>query len=100
MKQGSDHRWPPPRADGSFLEVKADFSRHRTRRYIVRSAERGQEVVECILVREVDDRYTSAPLVAVPVEQVVISDRKIEEVSFLDARRVRIVVLRIRCRHF
>lgn len=38
-REGADP-WPPPRQPATRLEVKSDLRGHRTRRYIVRAAER------------------------------------------------------------
>jgi len=37
------------------LEVEADFARQRSRRDVVRAAERGQEIVQHVVVRQIDD---------------------------------------------
>ena len=53
--------------------METDLPRDRTRRDVVRPAERGEEVVENIVIRKVDDRDAGAPLVAVAMEEIVIS---------------------------
>ena len=62
------------------LEVEPKFRRQRSRRHVVRPAEGGEEVVECILVRQVDDGELRAPFVFVAVEQVVMADGEIEQI--------------------
>ena len=63
------------------LKVKPDLSRQRARCDVVRAAEGGKEVVQRIFVGQVDDGELSAPLVSVAVKQIVVSDRKIEQVA-------------------
>jgi len=83
----------------SYLEVEAELRSVRPWRNKVRSAERGQEIVQRGLVRQVDDREAQAPLVVVAVEQVIIAHAGIEQVSRVDAGRIVIVVLRSRRRY-
>ncbi len=64
-----------------LLEMESDLSRKRTRRYVVRSAERGKEVVESVLVGYVDRRKLETHLVLVSAEDVVMSDGNVEETS-------------------
>ncbi len=80
-------------------EVEAELRSVRPWRNKVRSAERGQEIVQCRLVRQVDDREAQAPLVVVAVEQVIIAHAGIKQVSRVDAGRIVIVVLRSRRRY-
>jgi hypothetical protein len=47
------------------LEVEAHFSRKRSRSHVVCSAERGQEVVERVLVADVNARQAQTPSVPV-----------------------------------
>src|ERR1700679_3173942 len=54
------------------LEGEADLARHGSRSHVVRAAERRQEVVESIFIREVNDRDASAPFVTVPVKEIVV----------------------------
>ena len=58
--------------------MEADFARDGARRYVVRAAEGGKEIIERLLVGHVDDRHASAPLVAIRVEQVVVAQAEIE----------------------
>ena len=76
--------------------MEADRRRDGARRNIVRSAEGRKEVVERLFVGQVDHRQTRAPLVLVAVEDIVVSDRDVEEIARRDARRIVVVVLRAR----
>ena len=58
----------------------------------MRTAERREEVVQSLLVRQVDDGHASAPLVTVAVKQIVVTGAKVEQVSRGDARRIMIVI--------
>ena len=60
----------------------------RTGRHEVRDAERGQEVVERLLVGHVDDAEAQADLRLVAVKQVVDAEAEVDEVPWRDARRV------------
>src|SRR6266481_609520 len=64
-----------------WLEMEGQLRRVRPRRDEVRSAKRGQEVVERGLVRQVDNRETDAPLVVVTMEKVIIAHTGIEQVA-------------------
>src|SRR5277367_5259773 len=75
------------------LEVEANLCRQRTRCYVMRAAERGEEVVDGVLVGDVDRREPSAPLVAITAEEVVVPDRHIEQAATGDTRRIAVVVL-------
>ena len=85
------------RGDARFaipLEVETHFCGVRPRCDEMRATERGQEVVQRGLVRQVDDCEPQAPLVTVTVEEIVISHACIEQVPRRDARRIVIVILR------
>jgi hypothetical protein len=82
-----------------LLEVESDLSRQRARRHIVRAAEGGKEIVECVLVGQVDRRELEAHLVLIAVEEVVMSDGNVEKASRRDTRWVLVVVLCIRLRY-
>src|ERR1019366_3201684 len=75
------------------LEVEADRGRDCAWGYIVCAAERGQKVVQYVVIRQVDEVHLRAPLVPIGLEQVVISDRQVEEVPCPNARRVVVVIL-------
>src|SRR5882672_10419712 len=83
----------------AVLEVEAQFGRIRPRRHKMRSAERGEKIVERHLVGQVDGRQAQTPLVTVAMEEVIISNAGIEQVARVDARRIVIVILRSRCRY-
>ena len=78
------------------LEVEPNLRRHRPWRHIVRSAERRQEVVQRVFVRDVHRRQPQTPLVAIAAQQVVLSQRCVEEIPWRNARRILVVVLRAR----
>src|SRR5580658_6010345 len=81
------------------LEVEPDLSANAPRRHEVRPAERRKEVIQRLFIRDVDDRESSAHLVLVSVEKIVVADGEIEEVSLRNARRILVIVLAIRRRH-
>src|SRR6202046_4006041 len=83
------------------LEVETDSASDRARRDVMRAAEGGKEVVEREVVGQVDHFHASAELVAVvmEVEDVIVANRQIEQVSRSDARWMTIVVLGVRPRH-
>jgi hypothetical protein len=85
---------------GNLLEVEADFSCQRSRRYVVRAAERGQEIVKRFFVRQIDDRKTETPFARVAVEKIVIADRCVKQISRSDAWRILVVILRSGRRYF
>src|ERR1019366_3821959 len=74
------------------LEVEANLRRDGARGYVMRAAKRGQEVVQRVVVRQVNDVQLCAPLVFVRLKQVVISDRQVEETSRRDALWIVIVI--------
>ena len=73
--------------------MKPKFCRHRARRQVMRAAERRQEVIERVLVRQIDRRQLQADFVLVASEHVVVSDRKIKDMPGRNAWRVLVVVL-------
>src|ERR1700679_513793 len=74
------------------LEVEADLSRQSTRRNVMRAAEGGEEVVQSVFVGNVDACQTEAPFVFVAMEEVVLTDRSVEEVSVFNAGRIVVIV--------
>ena|SRR5438034_7000152 len=80
------------------LEVEAHLCRIRARRHKMRAAERRQEVIKRNFVRQVDHCKAQAPLVAISVEQVVVPDAEIKQVTRRDAGRIAIVVFGSRSR--
>ncbi len=75
------------------LEVKAQLPGHRPRTDEVRSAKRGEKVVERFLVGDIDDRHSRAPPKAIAVKQVVVSQGNVEQIARRDAWRVLVIVL-------
>ena len=69
-------------------ETDADLELHGPRRHEVRAAERRQEVVERVLVRQVDHGEPGADLRPARVEQVVHTDPEVEQVARRDAGRI------------
>ena len=82
------------------LKVEAQLHRLRPRRHVVRAAEGGKEVVERHFVGQVDDREAQAPFVAITVEQVVVANGNIKQVSWSDALWVVVVIFLSRCWYF
>ena len=83
----------PVRPRVSVLEVETQFRRLRARRDVVGSAEGGKEIIESHCVRQIDDRKTEAPLVAVSVEEVVLAYGEIKEAAWLDPLWIVVVIL-------
>ena len=75
-----------------ILEVKAELDSLGSRCHIVRAAERGEEVVQRILIGQVDHSEPQTPLVPVAVEQIVFADGNVKQVTRSDARRILVVV--------
>ena len=75
------------------LEVQRNLRRQRSRSYIVRTAEGGEEVVKGVLVGDVDGRQVEVHLVVIGAEQVLLANREVEQVAGCDTRRVFVVVL-------
>src|SRR5450755_2893109 len=98
-KQAAHQIRPVPLPCNPTSEVEPNLRRQRSRRDVMCPAERGKEVVERIFVRNVDGCEPQAHLVLVALEYVVMPDRDIEQVSRRDARRILVVVLRVRRRH-
>src|ERR1019366_8379533 len=70
------------------LEVESQFRGQRSRRHVMRSAERGKKVVERVLLRQVDDGQLRTPLVLVAVKEIVMPQGKIKKTPRGDALRV------------
>jgi len=77
----------------SSLEVKADLAGNGTRRYVVRAAKRREKVVQRIFISEVDDRQTSAPLMTIAVEQIIVTNGDVEHMPRGDTRRIVVIIL-------
>src|ERR1700722_18772952 len=75
-------------------EVESHLRSKRSRRHVVRPAERRQEVIKGILIRDVDAGQAAAPFGCVSFEKVIVPNRCIEETSVLDARGIMVVVAR------
>src|SRR6267378_4593049 len=67
------------------LKVAPHLGGIRARRHKMRAAERRQEVIKRNLVRQVDHCEAQAPLVAIRVEQIVVPDAEIKQVTRRDA---------------
>ncbi len=65
----------------------------------MRAAERGEEVVEGILIREVYRCQPKTPRVLVAAEEVVVTNRSVEKTARLDPLRVLVVVAGARSRN-
>lgn len=59
----------------------------------MRAAERGKEIVQRVLVRQIHCRQLQAHLVPLSVKQIVVSDRKIEQVPRRNPRRILVGIL-------
>src|ERR1035437_3581027 len=78
------------------LEVIRQFAGDGARADVVRPRERGEEVVERVLVADVDDgerRGEGALVGSLAVQQVVLADGQVEQVARRDAGWVVVVVL-------
>src|SRR5690349_13770638 len=78
-------------------EAEADLSCDGSRRHVVGSAKRGEKVVEGHFVRQIDQRDSGAPTAFVAMEEIVIADGKIKQVTRSDARRILVVIFRSGC---
>ena len=72
--------------------MEAEVDGFRARRHVVRTAEGGQEIVNSCFVGEVDDGKSQTPFVTITVEEIVVANRKIKEISRLNAWRILVVV--------
>lgn len=77
-----------------WLKVEAEFDGFGARRNIMRAAEGRKKIIECGLVGQVDDREAKAPFVAIALEEIVVTDGKVEKIPWRDARWIVIIVLR------
>jgi len=62
------HTLKTQKVEESSLEMEPKLCGHRARRYILRAAERREEVVQGIVVRNVDGCALQTPLVTIPLE--------------------------------
>ena len=81
------------------LEVEADLRRQGSRRYVMRAAESGEEIVNRLLIADVNRSQAETPLVTVAAEKIVVADSQVKQVAGRDARRIVIVVLGSRSRN-
>src|SRR5580692_8476375 len=73
-------------------EVEAQFRSKRSRRYVVRSAEGREKVIQGVLIRDVHRGQLQADLVFVAVENVVMAHRHVEQMTGSDAGRILVVI--------
>ncbi len=73
--------------------MEAEVDGFRARCHVVRTAEGGQEIVNGCFVGQVDDGKPQTPFVAIAVEEIVVANRKIKEISRLNAWRILVVIL-------
>ncbi len=59
----------------------------------MRAAERQQEVIKRVIIRQIDEGHLRAQIVVVCLEELVIPYREVEEVTLLDARWIVVVIL-------
>ncbi len=79
--------------------MEPDLGGDRSRRHIMSAAEGGEKVVKRIVVGQVDYGKLSTPTILVSVEEIILTQREIEEISRRDAGRIVIVVLGSRRRN-
>ena len=84
---------------GRSLKMDSDLGSQCTRRDIVRPAEGRKKVVKHIVVGNVNRCQLQTDFVPVAMEQIVVSNRQIEEASWLNTLRIMIVLLRVRRRN-
>src|SRR5499427_4679004 len=84
-------------ANRSPSEVETDFPCQRSRRQVMRAAERRQKVVKRVRVRDIDRGELQAHFVFVALENIVIANRQVEHVPRCNSWRIFIVILRSRC---
>jgi hypothetical protein len=90
--EGSSVDLLPSSTGESRLKVEPELSRQRARRHIVRSAEGGEEVIECRLLAMLMAVKRKTPFVMVAFEQILVAHRDIEQAAGCDARRIVIVI--------
>ena len=84
MQPAAETAGYPPRPSlfrHTLLKVEPNLSGQRPRCDIVGAAEGGEEVVQRIFVRQVDDSKLSTPLVPVSVKHVVMAYRHVKQVT-------------------
>lgn len=55
--------------------MESEFGCQAARGYVVRAAESGEEVIQSVFVREIDNCELSAPLVPFAMEKIVVAQR-------------------------
>jgi hypothetical protein len=73
--ESSHKRKLPSGWEHCVLEVETNLAGDRTRRHVVRAAERGEEVVKRHFVGQIDDGQTGAPPVSITMEHIVVASR-------------------------
>ena len=73
--------------------MEPEFPRNGSGCHIVSSAEGGEKVIKCELVRHVDDGHPRAPFVPVAMEEAVITKAEVKKIARCDALRIVVVVL-------
>ena len=58
------------------------------------AAERRKEVIQCVFIGNVDPGQPQTPSVSVAFEEIVVANGGIEEIAWLDAGRILVIVLR------
>ena len=77
----------------SLLKTKSYLPSNRPRRYIMRAAEGGKKIVQGNFVRKVNNCQLGAPLALVAMEQVVVANGKVKQMTRRNPRRVLVVIL-------
>jgi hypothetical protein len=75
-----------------LLKVKSELGGLRARRNVVRTAEGGKKIVNSGFVGQVDDGESQTPFVPIPVEEIVVANRKIKKIPRLHAGGILVVV--------
>jgi hypothetical protein len=83
----------------STLEMKSEFRRQRPWRDVMRAAEGRQKVVKRVLVRHIHSRHLETPLVAITIEEVVLSDGGVKEIPLSNSGRIMVVIAGARGRN-
>ena len=89
----------PPSGLRFRLEVERYLTGQRAWRDVMRAAKGGEEVVERVFVRQINDGQLGAPFVFVAVKDVVMAQSQIEQAPVLNALWIVIIILFARCRN-
>ena len=76
-------------------EIQRQPCRQRSRSHVVGSAERREKVVERVFIGDVDCRQVEVQLVALAVEDIVLTDRHVKEIAWRDALWITVIVARV-----